>query len=288
MDMPYYMRFIGEGSEMWFFGSGLGEGTLAQQLGDSFLSLVDEGKDPHLGRVMWSLGYSPASMRPFKGDLNLVWSYGVSPEGLSEALEGFVNVRPDVILSPHKELREKAVELGMRSHHIHAGVGRFFKPLNIERTGVGFAGLDNKGEDQKYVVLQPAIDRGLLDWRSRNKEDLWMTVEQLNNFYNSLMVTFGMVDKTRQHIDYMPSRIFETLASDTPIITQKLHDFRKAMGFDYPYQTTSYEETEEMMDYIIDNQEEVLKEISKYGAYVRKNHNYKKKLSELFEELKNK
>ena len=61
-------------------------------------------------------------------------------------------------------------------------------------------------------------------------------------------------------MDYMPSRIFETLATGTPIIAYKLHNFTKNMGFEYPYQTTSYEETEAHMDYIINNQEEVLEE----------------------------
>jgi len=45
----HYIRFIGQGTELWIFGSGLGEHTLAQQIGDSFLSIVDKGEDPQLG-----------------------------------------------------------------------------------------------------------------------------------------------------------------------------------------------------------------------------------------------
>jgi hypothetical protein len=235
---------------------------------------------------MLSLGFNPASLRPYKGDINIVWSYGVVPDQLESKLKEFIGIVPDVVLSPHKALREKAVELGKESYHIHAGVGRFFYPMDLERTTIGFAGLDNKTKRQRNIVLGAAIERGDLDWRSRNKREPYMTIPKLNEFYNTLKLTFGMIPEERHHIDYMPSRIFETLATQTPIITYKIHNFTKNIGFDYPYQTTSYEETKELMEYILDNHEEVMKEMKGYSDYIREHHSYEKKLSQLFKELK--
>jgi len=169
---------------------------------------------------------------------------------------------------------------------MHAGVGRFFYPMGLERTAIGFAGLDNKTEQQRHIVLGPAIDRGDLDWRTKTVSDIYVPIPELNEFYNTLKVTFGMVDEERHNINYMPSRIFETLATQTPIITYKLYKFKESMGFDYPYQTTSYEETKEMMEYILDNHEEVMKEMKWYSDYVREHHCYEKKLTQLFKELK--
>ncbi len=280
----YYIRFIGQGTELWIFGSGLGEHTLAQQLGDSFLSIVDKGEDPQLGRIMLSLGYSQAAIRPYRGDINIVWAYGITPNELDTKLNEFVGITPDVVLSPHKAMRDKAIELGKEAYHIHPGVGRFFYPMGKPRTMIGFAGVDNKTQRQKHIVLGPAIERGDLDWRSRDSVHT-MSIEELNEFYNTLKVTFGMVTEDRHNIDYMPSRIFETLVTETPIITYKLHNFKKNMGFDYPYQTTSYEETKEHMDYILDNPEPVMEEMKIYSKYIRENHCYEKKLLTLFQEL---
>lgn len=282
----HYVRFIGQHTELWIFGSGVGEYTLAQQLGGCFLTLVDRGEDPHLGRIMLSLGYSPAALRPYKGDINMVWSYGIMPNELKSKLGEFIGVTPDVVLSPHKALRERAIELGREAYHIHAGVGRFFYPMGLERTTIGFAGLDNKTKKQRHIVLGPAIDRGDFDWRTKTVKDTYVPIPELNEFYNTLKVTFGMVPEERQNINYMPSRIFETLATQTPIITYKLYKFRESMGFDYPYQTTSYEETKEYMEYILDNHEEVMKKMKWYSDYVRENHCYEKKLIQLFRELK--
>lgn len=282
----HYLRFIGRGTELWIFGSGLGEYTLAQQIGDSFLTLVDRGEDPQLGRIMWSLGFNPAATHPYKGDINIVWSYGVTEDELAEKINSINGVRPDVVLSPHKPIRDKADELGMRGLHMHAGVGRFFKNLHLKRDKVGFAGLDNKSATQKNIVLGPALDRGILDWRTRKQTDEYMTIDGLVDFYNTLKVTFGMIDESRQHINYMPSRLFEVLATGTPLIMYKPHNFEKNIGFKYPYLTTSYEETEAHMDYILNNQERVLEEMVWYQNYVKEFHSYERKLSQLFEELK--
>jgi hypothetical protein len=283
----HYLRFIGRGTELWIFGSGLGEYALAQQLGDSFLGIVDRGDDPQLGRIMWSLGYNPSATRPYKGDINIVWSYGVSAENLENRLKEFVGITPDIVLSPHKPIRDKAEELGIKGIHMHAGVSsRLFFPMGLERTTVGFVGLDNKSLQQRRIVLGPALDREILDWRTRKMSDPHMSLDDLNKYYNTLKVTFGMVPEERHHMDYMPSRLFETLATGTPLIIYKLHNFRRNFGFDYPYQTTSYEETEEHLDYILGNQETVLKQMEWYSDYVIENHSYEKKLEQLFKELK--
>jgi hypothetical protein len=215
-----------------------------------------------------------------------VWSYGVTEDQLEGKLNEFTGLRPEVVLSPHKPIRDKAKELGLKGLHMHAGVGRFFKPLNLERTKVGFAGLDNKGARQRRIVLGPALDRGILEWKSRTQSSPYLPLDEFNEYYNTLKLTFGMVPEERHDVDYMPSRIFETLATRTPIITYKLKNFEKNMGFKYPYQTTSYEETEAYMDYILENQEEVQEEMIWYSNYVKEFHSYERKLSKLFKELK--
>ena len=43
---------------------------------------------------------------------------------------------------------------------------RFFKPLFLEREGLGYAGLDNKTDEQKHIVLGPALKRDDFEWHA--------------------------------------------------------------------------------------------------------------------------
>jgi len=287
VDTHYYSRYIGKKTELWFFTAGLGDQTLAQQVGDCFLEYCDTIGDPKLGRIMFSFGLAESAMNPYRGDFNVCWPWGVTPEGLENHLSK-IKVKQDLIIGPWPERRKAAEDMGLASHPFTVGVGpRFFKPLGLPRKGLGFAGLDNKTESQKHIVLGPAMKRDDFKWHAKTIDDKWLTIPQLNEWYNSKQILFGMIQEYRHRTDYMPTRMMESLASGTPIIEYRIPATPQYFGFEYPYMTESYEETEALINHILKNYDIVHENILRLSDYIRKEHNYTKKLGALFTCLRN-
>lgn len=273
-EVHYYTRFIGQSTELWIFGCGLGDQTLINQLGDGFLEHLDFHDDPELGNIMLTVGTGISAYYPYKGDHNLAWIWGVNCEQFPEHMKNFEGVQPEIILSPYQDLRDKAEEMGYISRDFYSGVGRQFRPLFRERAGLGFAGLDNKGEGQRHKVLQPAIDHGNFEWISDKPDVKKLNIDELNEWYNSKQILFGMVAEDRANIKYVPTRLLETLGSGTPLIISRLIGVEESVGFQYPYQTDSYEETEKHIHHILDNFEDVKQECLGYSRYIREHHSY--------------
>lgn len=281
----YFSRFIEEKTEMWFFGTGIGDQTLFQQMGDGFLEYCDTKGDPELGRIICSMGLGAGAFTPYKGDYNVCWPWGVSPENLRQHLSK-MSVQPDLIIGPWKGRREAAEDLGIASLPFSVGVGRLFKPLGLPREGLGYAGLDNKSEEQRHIVLGPVIDRPDFEWRARGIEHEWLTVDKLNQWYNSKQILFGMIEEVRLKTNYLPSRFPETLASGTPLILYKVPATREYLGFEYPYMTESYEETEDLIIHILGDYETILENMNMMSELVRTKHRYMNKLDPLFDKLR--
>ena len=282
-EIPFYQRYIGDETELWLFGSGLGEYTMFLQMGDCFLQMMEE-HDPAMGRIMMSLGKGESAFMAYRGDYNVSWIWGVSPDELAGYFAR-LNVRPDLMLCAWDITRERAEEYGVPSLPMFSGVNpRVFKPLGLERKGLGYAGLDNKGKTQKSIVLEPAMKRGGFEWISK-EDDPMLTIDEYNKWLNSKQIVFGMVAENRHNTVYIPTRLIESLASGTPLITYTLMDLGKIMGLDYPYQTTSAEETEELIDSIMTDYETVLKKFEMLSIEVREKHSYKVKLKQMFDKL---
>lgn len=281
-EVHYYHRFIRPKTEMWMFGAGLGDLTLIRQLGDSFFEYVDQHGDPELGRLMFSMGCNATARMPYKGALNIWWPWGVNSETFLKNYYS-MSVQPDLIITPWTYLQEQCEEHGIPCAEISVGVGRrFFKPLNGLRRGLGFAGLDNKSKEQKHIVLGPAMKRSDFEWISKSPDSKFLTIPELNEWYNTKRILFGMVAEDRHDIGYMPTRVLETLASGTPLITYRLDKIQEVLGIQYPYQTTSYEQTEFHIRQIMSCYDKVTLKLHKISKHIRENHNYVKRLEYLF------
>lgn len=282
---PHYQRYWGEETECWFFGCGLGEQTMFIQIGTSFLEMVDEGNDPKLGRIMFSMGHGLMAFQPYKGDHNVIWTWAMRPHQIDIYLNG-ITCHPDLFIINQKEINKIIESKGIKTITMQsAGVNpKHFFPMNKPREGIGFCGIDSKGEEQKRIVIEPARAYNF-EWMNKTKDD-FRSVRELNEWYNNKQIVLGMVHKERGSYKYVPTRVPETLASETPLIISKLYELEENMGFDYPYQTTSAKQTKYWIDYILDDYDSVQKEMGKYAKIVREKHNYKNILNTIFEELK--
>lgn len=282
-----YSRYVGDGTEIWFFGTGLGDQACMAQIGDCFLSMVEEGKDPKLGRIMFSLGKSLTSFMPYRGDHNIVWAWGLQADELEEYLNKF-QVKPEWVLSPYDEILDKSEELGLHKMKWWSGVNpRFFKPLKgkvPKPKKYGYAGLP-KSRKQQEIVLKPAMEKGELEWITKDPTTKFLPIVELNKWYNSKRILFGMVDEERHNMTFVPTRFFETIASGTPFITYKINGVYKHSGIRYPYMTTSAEETAELIDKIEGNYYDIRKRFRKWSKHIREKHSYKVRLTDLFEKL---
>jgi hypothetical protein len=282
-EIPFYHRYIGDETELWLYGSGLGEYTMFLQMGDCFLQLMEEN-DPGLGRIMMTLGHGQSAFMSFRGDYNVAWVWGVTPDRLAGYF-GRLNVRPDLMLCSWDLTRQKAGYYGVPSMPMFSGVNpRVFKPLGLDRSGLGYAGIDNKGEAQKSIVIEPARQRGNFEWISGEKDPL-LDIDGYNTWLNSKQIVMGMIHEDRHKTAYIPTRVIETLASGTPLITYEIRDMEEIMGMVYPFQTTSAEETTEIIDMILSDYEHYQMKFEMYSLAVREKHSYTVKLRNLFEEL---
>lgn len=281
----FFTRFMSKKTECWFFNTGIGDQTMCNQMGDSFLEYCEENGDPDLGRIMFSMGIGPGAYEPYKGDFNVCWPWGVLPQGMKAHLDR-LTVKQDLIIGPWKERREAAEAEGIASMPMYVGVGRIFRPLSLNREGLGYAGMDNKSPEQKHIVLGPALKRKDFEWHAHDITSHWVTTEELNEWYNKKQILFGMIQEDRHRVDYMPSRFPETLASGTPLIIYEIPSTEAYLGYRYPYMTDSYERTETLIEEILADYESVLEEIATISEYIRAEHSYKTKLGALFDKLR--
>lgn len=281
-----YSRYIGEGTELWMFGTGLGDQTCIAQIGDCFLSIIDRGEDPYLGRIMLSLGKGLTAFMNYEGDHNVAWVWGVVEKNIDEHLSKF-QAKPDWVLGAYDNILDRARELGYNTLKFWSGVNpRFFKPVEgTVRKGYGYAGLP-KSREQQRIVLEPAMKRGGFEWITKDPLESYLTVQELNAWYNTKRIVFGMVEEERQTIRYMPTRFFETLASGTPLIIYRILGCKEYSGIDYPFMTTSAEETDYLIDLIEADYPKTLSVFEDWSDHVRTKHSYEVRLKELFEVLK--
>lgn len=286
-ELHFYSRYFSDETELWLFGCGLGDQTLIYQLGGAFLDYVDYLGDPGLGKIMISLGHGASAFYPYRGDYNVAWAWGVKAEEIPTYLDKFQGVKPQLLLNAYRRMRKKAEELGYETLRFCSGVGHSFNPLGLKREGLGYTGLDNKGEKQKSIVLAPAMKRGNFEWINREPtQDSYLTVEGLNEWYNRKQIVLGMLSPDRLDMDFLPTRLFETLGSGTPFITYKLTGLEEHYGRDYPYQTTSREQTEQLIDEMLDDYEATLEVILDYSEYTHEHHSYFKRIQILINKLK--
>lgn len=284
MEHHYYTRYIGAKTEIWFFGVGLGDLACMQQMGDAFLEICDRGDDPELGRIMVSHGSTVTALQPYKGDLNIWHAWGDRPDWVEYYLSK-VSIRPDLCLCISHGVQKHLEKYGFNTFYSPLAVGRFFKPLGLERKGLGYCGNPTKSKRQYAAVIDPIANRLDFEWHGRNPKDEWWTLPRLNEWYNTKQIVFGMSNEYNIDLAFMSNRVFETLASGTPFIYFKHSGFEETFGYNYPYQTECAEETQALIDIILEDYPVHLARFAKYSEDVLKNHNYVSRLERLFKWL---
>ncbi len=279
----YYTRFMADETELWCFGCGLGEQAIVDGLGEAFLRYC-EAEDPRLGRIVLSIGVNATSFFPYKGDLNLWWAFGDHKRIVEDHFER-TTVKPDLLLCPSRIIQEIVKSHGLPSLYLPFGASDRFKPLNLQRKGLGYAGNPLKPTEQYAILLDPFKDRADFEWSSKHRDDPYLTLEQLNEFYNRKQIVFGMIGGHCQNLHLIPNRMYETLASGTPFITGR-YDLEDTFSFKYPYMTDSREETVGLVDEVLADYPRHLAVFAEYSRNVREKHSLDVRLKTLMEHLK--
>jgi len=284
----YAHRFMAKETEMWFFGHGLGDQLVMQEMGNAFLDYAEKFGDPKLGRIMIRLSVKAyPAVYPLKGDWNLTWI--VSPCDLTGNLqEEYLSktpVPPDLVLCLSKQNEETVKRYGLPTMRFPFGVNtQIFKPLNKQRSGFGYAGT-NKDKGQEDTLLGRYLEDPRFEWIGKTATEPWRDAAAMNDWYNSKQIVFAMTHKLMIQSGMVSNRYYSHLASGTPLITLHHPALEEELGFKFPWQTTSQEETAHLAEEMMRDYPRTLEEFSRYSEKVRKNHSYEGRIKLLFDKL---
>jgi hypothetical protein len=264
---------------------GLGDLMIVRQLGRAIHNYFAENGDPKLAEVVIATGGQDPAYHPDDGDINLYWwwslgQYDNQPQKYLEQYVQQADVDPDIILCLSQECVQEAEELGYETLYFPLGT-QAFEPLRFERDGLGYAGTKgHKASTKEQRLFGPYRESDNLEWVSD-----FIYPEQLNMWYNKKLITFGMHKEGQRQYGMVNNRVFETLASGTPFILEEHPVVDDVLGFDYPYQSSSPQETEVLVEKIRSNPQDTVEEFREYSELVRKNHSYNTRVQKLFKFL---
>ncbi|MFC6988728.1 glycosyltransferase [Haloplanus sp. GCM10025708] len=277
--------FRGPETVIQFHGQGLGDMMIIRQFGRAFADYLRDVGDPELGKVVVSCGGYKATFNPEPGDVNCYWwwSFGPKDDEPAEYLDFYldeVSVEPDVILCLSERCKKEASQRGFDTVYLPLGT-QAFEPLGVERSGLGYAGSRyHKDRSKSEPVLGPYGDRDDFEWVSH-----FVTPTQLNLWYNTKLVTFGLTKEGQRRWGMVNNRVFETLASGTPFILESHPTVEDVLGFEFPYQTSSREETLELTTDVLENPDQHLERFRSYAETVREEHSYDERVRTLVSHL---
>lgn len=278
-------EFVAPETTIQFHGQGLGDMMIIRQFGRGFERYLESHGDPELGKVVISCGGYKATFEPDPGDVNLFWwwSYGPKDDSSEEFLDFYldeVSVEPDAIFCLSEPCMQEASQRGFDTVYLPLGT-QAFSPLGNERTGKGYAGSANhKGSAKERRVLGPFGGDDDFEWVSS-----FVTPTQLNLWYNTRLITFGLTKEGQRQNGMVNNRVFETLASGTPLVLEAHPYVEDVLGFEYPYQTSSRQETIDLVQEIEANPESTLETFAEYSKRVREEHKYTKRAETLVNAL---
>jgi hypothetical protein len=185
---------------------------------------------------------------------------------------------PDVILCLSEQCQNEAQRLGYDTLYLPLAT-EAFSPLGLERSGLGYAGSERHKADQKVDELLGSVWNNL-EWVSGLQFP-----SQLNLWYNTKLATFGLHKEGQRSWGMVNNRVFETLASGTPLILESHPTVENVLGFDYPYQSSSREETARMVEEIRSYPEPVIEDFAEYAEIILREHRYRHRVETLFDYL---
>lgn len=265
---------------------GLGDVMMARQVAAAFGAYLREYGDPEAGAVSLSAGGFMPLSRIEAGDTTIFWWYSFGPMDdsperfLDDVLEPCADVEFDLLLCGSERIQKEARQAGYDTLYFPIGVYGY-EPLGVERSGMGYAGSKNHKDDEKVGMLMgPYADREDFEW-----VDHFTTIHELNLWYNTRLLTFGLTKEGQRRWGVVNSRVFESLASGTPLIIPEHPTIDDVLGFEYPYQVSSAAETAALIDDIQSDPEGTLDTFRDYSERVYEDHSYVTRLRTLFDAL---
>jgi len=264
---------------------GLGDTMIARQFCESFTDYCRKEGDPDLGKIVFCAGAWVTDFSVEKGDINLYWWWSMN--SCDDWLERYVsgaNIKPDIICCLSSATLDIAREKGLRAVMLPLGVGKEFIPLELNRSGIGYAGSKgHKNREQEAIITEPFRDEPGFEWC-----DSFRAPKQLNHFYNTKKIILGMTEEYQEKYGMVNNRVFEVLATATPLIIHKHPYLEDMLGFEYKYQTDTAERTKELSNDILTHYPKYREEFLEYSKIVRERHSYYKRIKALVQFLKEK
>lgn len=262
---------------------GLGDEMMIRQLVAAFSAYLGRYGDPELGSiVLVAGGYMP--YEPFEaGDVTLYWWYSHGPfdsepdRFIPDYFRPNIAVEPDLMLCGSKRIEREAREAGYPT--LYFPIGTYgYEPLGLNREGMGYAGSrEHKDETEVQNLMGPYMQRDDFEW----VDDL-RSIAELNLWYNTKLLTFGLTKQGQQEWGVVNSRVFEALATGTPLLIPEHPTLEEVLGFDYPYQISQHHEVREKVESMEQDPEEIIAEFEQYAERVRDDHSYVERLRTLF------
>lgn len=280
-----YFSYRGPDTALNIHTMGLGDEMMVMQFGSAFCDFLAEYGDPQLGTIDFVVGGFGPLLESDPADLHVFWLYSFGPKDENpgeylEYMEREMNILPDVILCASEQICREAEQAGYSTIYFPIGVYGY-RPLGLERRGFGYAGSKNhKGEGQVQELMGGYLSDTRFEW----VDDL-PSVEQLNLWYNSREFNFGLHRSGQQEWGTVNSRVFESLASSTPLILPSHPNLNDVLGFEYPYQVSNDRDVDRLVERIRSQPSEVRAEFDEYSERVREEHSYLRRIEYLVEQL---
>lgn len=282
----YTYQFSTNHTSLNFHTSGLGDKMIVRQVGRAFMSYVSTKGDPNLGPITIINGGYSHKFDFYPSDTNIYWWYSFGPMDddpgrfYDEVLVSNLEIDIDLILCGSKRIQTEAEQLGYDTLYFPIGF-HGFEPLGLDREGFGYAGsVGHKSDEKTEMLLGPFMNRPDFEWVTHLS-----TPEELNLWYNTRFITFGLTKAGQHQWGVVNSRVFESLGSGTPLIIREHPTLDDVLGFEYPYQATDSNDAREMVDQFTAKPSETLAEFEDYARTVRNNHDYTVRLEHLFSNL---
>lgn len=268
-------------------GAGLGDLMILRQFGRALHDYLIDNPDPELDDVVITTGAMAPAFDPDEGDVNLYWwwSFGHhddSPERYLDYYLDNVSVEPDIVLCPSERTEREARQAGLDTLRFPLGTYSFEPRASTDRSGLGYAGSPNHKEDEKEArVVGPYAGSDAFEWVTH-----FRFPEELNLWYNQKLLTFGLHKEGQRQWGLVNNRVFETIASGTPLVLEAHPTVDDVLGFEYPYQTESRTETRELVEEIRGDPAAALAEFESFSERVRDDHDYSRRVETLVEYLR--
>ncbi|MCE9591631.1 MAG: glycosyltransferase [Planctomycetes bacterium] len=274
---------VGSTTLRFYTTIGLGDVMIARQFCEAFEEYGKVRGDPGLGKIVISAGAWDTGFKLERGDHVVYWwwSMGRRDDWLAHYLNR-VDVKPDVVACLSSHCVHEARSRGQETVYLPLAVGKHFRPAATLRKGIGFAGSKgHKDSTQELAIVRPFADRADFEWVDNLK-----TPQDLAAFYNRKQIVLGMTETRQEKTGMVNNRVFEVLATATPFILHAHRAIDEVLGVEYPYQSSSPEQTLELADRILNDYARHLSVFTQFSRRVLTSHTYDNRIATLIECLR--